>query len=295
MEFRSILMLGMHMEPDQMSSSKGMPIFEDTQIRSIVDALDEDRETVDWYPANEMALKLWHCLEALRDIDLALGNASRQQDSIKRRRQLKQFSVQLHSLAVTVVRLCDQIAGDVDAKHWLERDTLSQVSKIRTEFCDLIPIDHKGDLSVIRNRLGGHVDRELSPWLAREILSRNAMSSFGRWLHICIHALLDLMKLGVYAWGVQSSIEGHVRLMNNEPFLVTFLCVGDNKQLVAVHLSKRSPRMAIIDVVERVVLGSQWMFESGQPRIGGLRVDQGDGWNTFRGSAAIWNQPATSV
>jgi hypothetical protein len=283
------------MESEQISlpSPMGMPVYEDTQVRSIVDALDENRETPDWYPANEMTRKLWHCLEALRDIDLALENVSNQQDVIKRRRLLKQFSVPLHTLAMTVVHLCNQIAGDADAKRWLEKGTLSQVSKIKTEFGGLIPIDHKGDLSVIRNRLGGHIDRNLSPRLVREILSRNAMSSFGRWLHICIHALLDLMKLNIYAWSVNSSTESHLRLMTNEPFLLTFLCGDATNDLIAVHLSKRSPRMVIIDVVERAIHGSQWMFESGQPRIGSLRVDTGDEWNTFKGSTAIWNQPPT--
>lgn len=190
----------MSKEPDQTPPSPpmGMPIYEDDQDRSIVDALDEDGESPDWYPSNATALKLWQCLEALRDIDAALAGLLMQGAEVQRRRQLKQFSVPLHSLATTVVRLCDQIAGDADAKFRLEAGTVSQVSKIRTEFCGLIPFDHKGDLSVIRNRLGGHVDRELAPWTAREILSREAMSNFGKWLHICLHALLDLLKLDVY-------------------------------------------------------------------------------------------------
>lgn len=286
--------LEMHMQSEQTSlPSRGMPIFEDTQVRSIVDALDEDQETVDWYPANETARKLWHCLEALRDIDLALEHVPKQQDVNRRKRHLKQFSVQLHSLAKTVVCLCDQIAGDADAKCRLEKDTLSQVSRIKAEFCGIIPIDHKGDLSVIRNRLGGHIDQDLSPWLAREILSRNATSSFGRWLHLCVHALLDLMKLSIYAWSVHSSVEGHVRLMANEPFLVTFLWSDERKELIAVHLSKRSPRMVIVDVVEKVIQGSQWMFESDHPRIGSLKIDQRGEWNTFQDSTAIWSQLST--
>jgi hypothetical protein len=278
----------MQSESEPKAGGQGMPIYEDTQVRSIVDALDDDQETDDWYPANDEARKLWHCLEALRDIELALEGASAQQDVAKKRRQLKQFSVQLHSLAKTVVHLCDQIAGDADAKRKLGKDTLSQVSRIRTEFCDLVPTDHKGDLSVIRNRLGGHVDRELSPWMAREILSRNAMANFGRWLHICIHALLDLMKLNIYAWSVRSDVEDQVRLMTNEPFLVTFLWSEESKAIVAVHLSKRSPRMAIADVVDRILQRSQWMFKSGEPRIGGLRIDESGTWNTFQGGTTPW-------
>lgn len=280
----------MDSEETSSATTRGMPIYEDTEERSIVDALDENQETPDWYPANELARKLWHCLEALRDIELALENVSMHQDANRRKRQLKQFSVPLHSLAVTVVNLCDQIAGDADAKRWLDKATVSQVSRIKTEFVSLVPIDPKGELSVIRNRLGGHVDRGLWPWSAREILSRNGMSGFGRWLHTCIHALLDLMKLDIYAWSVYTPVEGQIRLMISEPVITTLLFSEERREIVALHLAKRSPRMVIVDAIERIISCSQWMFESGQPRIGGLRVDDDRDWNTFRDSSAIWNR-----
>lgn len=280
----------MGLEEKSSATQKGMPIYEDTEERSIVDALDDNQETPDWYPANELARKLWHCLEALRDIELALENASMHQDADRRRRQLKQFSVPLHSLAVTIVNLCNQVAGDADAKHWLDKVTVSQVSKIKTEFVSLVPIEPKSDLSVIRNRLGGHIDRGLCPWSAREILSRNGMSGFGRWLHTCIHALLDLMKLDVYAWSVYTPVEGQIRLMTSEPVITTILFSEERKEIVALHLAKRSPRMVIVDAMERIISCSQWMFESGQPRIGRLRVDDDRDWNTFRNSSEIWNR-----
>ena len=167
----------------------GMPIYSDSQVRGVIDSLSDEVDTNNWYPANAMAMKLWQCLEALRDIDVALETAGQQKNATKKKRQLKQFSVQLHSLAKCVIRLCDQIVGDPDARRWLKDGTTAEVSKIKSEFIDLIPISHKGDLSIIRDQLGGHIDAKLSPWSAQEILSREAISNFGKWLHICIHAL----------------------------------------------------------------------------------------------------------
>lgn len=270
-----------------------MPIHEDSCVRSIVDSLEEDEASEDWYPANKMTINLWQCLEALRDVDVALESALAQKNFTKRKRQLKQFSVQLHSFATAVVRLCDQIIGDQDARNWLETGTSKQISIIKSEFLELVPIDHKGDLSVLRNRMGGHIDRDLAPWDAREILSRKALSGFGRWLHVCLHAMLDLLKLDVYSWSVHSA-EEHFRLMTNEPFLLTFKVAKDGKELVAMHIARRSPRNVIADVVESVVKNSQWMFEPGEPRIGALREDRETQWNTFTGSRALWNSKNSS-
>ena len=231
------------MEPPEESPvhPKGMPIYFDNQTRLIVDSLDETTNTRDWYPSNAMATKLWQCLEALRDIDIALESVRLQKDATKKRRQLKQFSVQLHSLAMSVVRLCDQIVGDADARHWLKDGTTAEISKIKNEFLGQVPISPKGDLSVLRNQLGGHIDAKLSPWSAQEILSRKAISNYGQWLHICIHALLDLLKLDVYAWGVHAANPKHLRLMTNDQILVTFEIDGEEKRIVALHLSQRSP------------------------------------------------------
>ena len=267
-------------------SPQGMSIIEDCHVRSIVDSLEEDEASEDWYPANNMSIKLWQCLEALRVIDVALESALGQKNSTKRKRQLKQFSVQLHSFATAVVRLCDQVVGDQDARRWLEPGTTKQVSIIKSEFLELVPIDHKGDLSVLRNRMGGHIDRDLAPWNAREILSRKAISGFGRWLHVCLHAMLDLLKLDVYSWSVHSG-EGNFRLMAKEPFLLTFKIGKDEKELVAIHIA-RSPRSVIADIAASVVTNSQWMFEPGEARIGSLRGDRGAQWNTFTGCSALW-------
>lgn len=278
------------MEPtaDSPAPPNGMPIYEDTQSRSIVDSLEEDSDSEDWYPGNNMAMKLWQCLEALRDIELALESAAVQKNAMKRKRQLKLFSVQLHSFASAVVRLCDQIVGDPDAQRWLEPGTTKQISKVKAEFLDLVPIDHKSDLSVLRNRMGGHIDRDLSPWAAREILSRQVLSSFGQWLHVCIHALLDLMKLDVYSWSVRGPADGYIRLMTNEPFLLTIQVDGEQKRIAAFHLAKRSPREVVVDAVDKVIKNSQWMFQAGEPRIGFLKVDRKNKWNTFTGSSVIW-------
>ena len=77
-------------------------------------------------------------------------------------------------------------------------------------------------------------------------------------------------------------------LETNEPFLVTFRLVeGKPKHILAIRVSKQSPRQAITDVVGSVVKNSQWMFGSDERRIRTLVVDNDSHWNTFARARAI--------
>lgn len=273
-------------ERDQ--DARGMPIYLDEQARSVVDSLDSDEKSDDWYPSNSAALKLWHCLEALRDMEVALNAAAHQKNATKRKRHLKLMSVPLFSLASSVAQLCDQIVGEKANHNLLGPGTPKEVAKIKTEFLALVPMDWKGDLASIRNKLGGHIDSKIWPWEAKEILSRGDISDFSRWLHICIHVVSDLINLNIYSWSRRSAVDGYIRLMSTEPFLVTFRVESEIKALVGVHITKCSPRESVAQAAASVVRASQWMFQPGQPRIKELKTHNGSSWNTFTEGHVIW-------
>jgi len=284
--------LGMSILPESSENKRGMPIFLDDQVRGVVDSLEADNNNPNWFPANGAALKLWHCLESLRDVDLMLEEALRQKNATKKKRKLKQFSVHLFSLASALVQLCDQIVGDKSNHGSLAPNTTKEVAQLKKQFLALVPIDWKSDLTRLRHELGAHIDSKIWPWQAQELLKRSTVSTFGRWLHICLHVLLDLTKLNIYAWNCHSKNKEIFRLMTNEPFLATFeLESGRPKALVALHIAKRSPRESIIEVAGLVINNSQWMFDPGERRIGGLKVDKKeDHWNTFVRGHALWKE-----
>lgn len=269
--------------------NRGMPIYLDDQVRGIVDSLEGDNNSPNWYPSNGVALKLWHCLESLRDVELVLEEALNQKNATKRKRKLKQFSVHLFSLASALAQLCDQIVGDKSHHGALAAGTTKEVASLKKQFLELVSIDWKSDLAKLRNKLGAHIDSKVWPWQAHEILKASTVSTFGRWLHICLHVLLDLTKLDIYSWSCHSGHADLLRLMTNEPFLVTFhMERGRPNAIVAIHIAKRSPRESIVEVVGSVINNSQWMFGPTERRIGGLKVDKGNHWNTFVQGHAVW-------
>lgn len=270
---------------------RGMPIFLDQFDREIADALPEGEvDIAAWYPSNAAAHKLWRCLECLRDLDELLKDVAHQKNATKRKRRLKIAVTSLHSLTTALDDLLNDIQSNKETSSLLKADQHKQIQAIKEQFGMMLPHDHKAPLSLVRNKLSSHIDKELRPSEAQELGNLITPSEFGRWLHICLHLVLDLTKLDIYWWSCNPPSEGYVRFMSNEPFIVTFKVDGHRiVELAALHIAKRSPRNDIPDVVERVVTNSTWMFKPGQPRISSLKEDEKEDWNTFLGNLTLHN------
>lgn len=141
-----------------------------------------------------------------------------------------------------------------------------------------MPHDHKSTVTTVRNKLSSHIDKELHPSKAQEL----DQHEFGRWLHICLHLVLDLTKLNVYSWSCKSPSDEYVTFMFNEPFILTIKPEGERgAELAALNISKSSPKNALPESVGRLIELSKWMFRENQARISSLKADGKEPWNTF--------------
>ena len=262
--------------------NKGMPIFLDETPRSISDSLDEI-EIDAWFPSNSAALKLWRCLECLRDLDDLLVDSANQKNATKRKRKLKIALTPLHSLVKSVDDLCNDIQSNKETRFLLDKSNIKEVSEIQELFSRLLPHDHRADISTVRNKLSAHIDKKMHPSEAQKISSVITSSEFGRWLHICLHLVLDLTKLKIYHWSCKSPGDEYICVMHDEPYIVTMKVKGENSPaLAALNIANSSPKNAIPEVVQSLISHSQWMFKKGQPRILSLEEDNRDNWNTFK-------------
>ncbi|WP_447879960.1 hypothetical protein [Serratia fonticola] len=261
---------------------KGMPIFLDETPRNISDSL-EGVEVDAWFPSNSAAQKLWRCLECLRDLDDLLVESANQKNATKKKRKLKIALTPLHSLVKSLDDLCNDIQSNKETRCLLDESSVKDVSEIQGMFSRLLPHDHKADISTVRNKLSAHIDKKMHPSEAQKISVVITPSEFGRWLHICLHLVLDLTKLDIYNWSCKPPSDEYMCFMQNEPFIVTVKVEGDGSPaLVALNIANHSPKDDIPSVVENLVLHSQWMFKSGQFRISNLKEDSRDNWNTFK-------------
>jgi hypothetical protein len=269
--------------------NRGMPIYLDPFDRGIANSMSEGEAEVNaWYPSNSAAQKLWRCLECLRDLEELLEEAVQQKNATKKKRRLKIAITPLHALISALDDLLNDILCNKETSRLMKVDEHGQINAIAKQFNLMLPHDRKAAVSVVRNKLSSHIDKKLHPNDARKIGDIISPSEFGRWLHICLHLVLDLTKLDIYWWACDPLVDGYVRLMQNEPFIVTFKV--DNKELIefaGLHIANGSPKNSIPSVVEALVKSSAWMFKPGQPRIGALKEDTKENWNTFLGNLAL--------
>lgn len=268
---------------EEESKPKGMPIYLDPTDRNIVNAMDDPSADIDdWFPSNTAAQKLWRCLESMLDLEETLEFASRAKNTTKRKRKIKIAITPLHALIVGIEDLLNDIENNKETRDRLEVEDVECIRRIHAEFDEVLPHNHKSTVTSVRNMLSSHIDKKLHPSKAQELGTSINQHEFGRWLHICLHLILDLTKLKVYSWACKSPSEGYITFMYNEPYIATFkLEDGHITELVALNISKSSPRNAIPESVGRLVELSKWMFKENQARIASLKEDSREIWNTF--------------
>jgi len=270
---------------------KGMPIYLDPISRKIISTGDESNRIDVWHPSNTVARRLWGCLEVLRDINDLLEDGASAKNSGKKKRKAKIIAGYVHSLAKSVDKLCASIIGESNARSELGKEKLNEVVKIQKEFSQFVPFQWNSELSSYRNKLAAHFDENFWPSEATELLNSIPTHKIGNWLHVCLHVLLDLTKLDIYAWSCDSSHDGFIRLMSNEPFMATMemdVNTRSVKALAGVEIANESPRNTVVEAVGQAIEQSQWMFKKGQPRIGGLKPDSKEDWNTFSRDSEIY-------
>ena len=272
-------------------TKNGMPIYQDPISRKIVSTGDDSNRIDVWYPSNTVARRLWGCLEVLRDINDLLEDGSHAKNSGKKKRKAKFIAGYVHSLAKSVDKLCASIIGEHDTRKQLGKEQVKEVAKLQKEFSEFVPFQWNTELSSFRNKLAAHFDDNFWPAEATKLFNSVPTHKIGNWLHVCLHVLLDLTKLDIYSWSCDSGHENYIRLMSNDPFIVTIEIDSNTKSIKAMaglDIAKESPRNTVAEAVGYAIELSQWMFKKGQPRIGGLKEDSKEEWNTFSQSNEIY-------
>lgn len=253
--------------PLQMASIGGRPIYAD-RVRKIADvATDYDEQA--WQPANVPAKKLFRCIESLRDIDSLLVEAGRSKSKVKLRRKIKILHTPLHSLVEATRDLANDLENNPETVAKLPENARKIIPKIRSQLLQISSIEKGGLLSITRDKISAHVDKELSAEQMHQILGQADLAQIGLWLHTCICVLSDFIKLPVYFWSCHPSGNNSIRIMFAEPFAVTLgldTTISVTK-LLDVHVMPQPPRYEIIMLFKRTVKNSGWMFSESDSRI----------------------------
>lgn len=262
-----------------MAHLAGLPIYAD-QVRRLVDAATE-LQPQNWQPANFAAQKLFRCIECLRDIEVILKSASRAINPVKRRRKLKIMLTPLHSLAEASRDLLNDLETNPATVCRLPQGVRDLLPHMRSQLLRNVPIGKGGLLSTARNKISAHIDSDLSSDEMRTLLSQAEPAQIGLWLHTCVAIIADLIKVPVFFWSCDSDREDEIRILFNEPFVITLGLAPDGKvnRLLGADFIPEPPRYGVFQLLKRIISSSKWLFGPRDPRITGFTEDKpGSSW-----------------
>ncbi|WP_445637424.1 hypothetical protein NSTC745_02537 [Nostoc sp. DSM 114161] len=249
-----------------MNERKGIPIYLDEAKRKFADSVLEEIEVTDWHPSNTATIHLWRCFEALKDIDNLLQGSTILIAQEERRRRVKILVTPLYSLCTAIQDICNYLSSAAELKSKFNKKERAEIAKLLNDFLTVVPLDKTSAIRGVRDQLSAHIDK-LMPNEAKSVFAKAQTHQIGIWLHQCIVTLSKLLLLEVFAWTTDDCPEGYLRLMNVEPWLVTFkLDNGKPCELAELHITK-SPKKLIVEIYEKIIQTSQWMFRPGDSRI----------------------------
>ena len=262
---------------------KGLPVYIDKTNRDLADSTENIIDVDCWYPGNKPAEKIWRCVESLRDLDDILETIQYLKNATKKKRRLKQIATPLHSLIININQLLNDVTSNAETKKRMTEEEIKDFNRIKQEYENYVPFKGNQTLGKIRNKLSAHVDKKITPHEAASLINNVDSSDFGKWLHASIHVFTDLLNLNIYNWSCKSPSEEYIRIMSNEPFIVTFKISENNelKALAGVDIAKESPKEPMARLIESIVVKSQWMFKKLECRIGYINIGKAKTNNRF--------------
>jgi len=240
---------------------KGFPVFLERAAREIISPVDNSKSKQAWHPANNQTKRLVRCVESLRDIDDILEDADAAKSETKRKRKFKHLFTPLLSLVESIVELLQSIESAAQGSTEMSPKDCQLVSKLRQRFLEHVPLSSDSLLKKIRHKISAHIDKDMWPSELTELFGKAEPSVVGKWLHVSLGVLMDVLKLQIYAWSVLPTPQGTITLMYTEPFVSTFR-VEELKivELLACNIAKKSPRQEILLLAQSIVAHSRWMF-----------------------------------
>ena len=257
-----------------MSQEKGLPIYSDSTKREIAGTTSKYIDPGSWHPADSASKHLWRCFESIQDIANLLEDFSCLDTQEKQRRRVKIIVTPLYSLCLAIQDLCNNLNSSQEMKTRLSQESRTQINNLLNRFLEIVPLQQSSAMRSVRDKLSAHVDKKLYPHNALDIFSKAQNHEVGHWLHNCIIILMKILPHDVFAWTTDDGTPGYFRIMNVEPWLVTFqLKDGKPVALAGLHIAN-SPKNLMAETCDTIVRKSQWMFREEDQRLLSLIGDE---------------------
>lgn len=234
-------------------SHLGIPAYLDESKPKIADPAIGAKVN-DWHPANDSAIKLVRCLEAIRDLSPIFRFLATLPNPENNNRFVKSIATPLYSLAESV----RDVYGEIENSRikGMRKKDRRVFLKRGQDFLNAVFHGKNSPLRTVRNKISAHIDKDTI--LGGEHVWKHVnLRSFVNVLRLCLNELDALLQQDIYAWTRNTDHPDLVRLMSVDGTLVDLVRENGELEYISAISFVKSPREAIaIEVNEFVAVSN---------------------------------------
>jgi hypothetical protein len=227
---------------------RGIPLYVDEREPEINDpALLRSNKT--WRGSNEISFKLLRCLEALRDISRSMEALAPLSEPSSDKRLVKHLASPLCALGAGVLDMFNELESNAKKYTVLASSQHKEIISKKKQFMIDVPMDKKSALRIVRDKIDSHIDKDavIKPedyWVNVDL------SSFLKWMGICLEQFCYLLSLDVYAWTIDSGHPDVWSFMNVDRTVVDFY-MQDGKPVSFISVTfVKSPKYGVLNEIK---------------------------------------------
>ena len=227
---------------------KGIPLYIDEREPKINDpALLRSDKT--WKGSNEISFKLLRCLEAVRDISRKMEALALLSEPSSDKRLVKHLASPLYALGSCVLDMFNELESNAKKYTVLASSQHKGIISKKKQFMVDVPMDNKSALRIVRDKIDSHIDKDavIKPedyWVNVDL------SSFLKWMGICLEQFFYLLSLDVYSWTIDSGHPDVWSLMNVDGTVVD-LYIPDGKLHSIINVTfVKSPKYGVVNEIK---------------------------------------------
>lgn len=227
---------------------KGIPVYVDGGEPKINDPALLPSNTT-WRGSNEICFKLLRCLEAVRDLSKSMEVLALLNEPSSDKRLVKHLASPLYVLGAGILDMFNELESNAKNYTVVASPQHIEIISRKKQFTADLPIDNKSALRIVRDKIDSHIDKAavIRPedyWVNVDL------SSFLKWMGICLEQIVYLLSLKVYGWTRDSGHPDVWSLMSVDEKVVDFYMEdGEPVAIIGMTFAK-SPRHGVLSEIK---------------------------------------------
>lgn len=226
---------------------KGIPVYIDGGKAEINNPALIVSNTA-WRGSNSISFKLILCLEAVRDLSKSMEALASLDEPNSDKRLVKHLASPLYELALGVLGMFNELESNAKNYMVIGSPLHKEIIKSKKLFTVDVPTDKESPFRKVRDKIDSHIDKDavIRPedyWVNVDL------SSFLKWIGICLEQFIYLLQLEVYGWTRDKGHSDVLSLMCVDGKEVDFY-MKDGEEIIIGLTQAKSPKYGVLSEIK---------------------------------------------